>query len=174
MSNPIVHMLKKKPIPKKVRIAAAVGLVVFVGAALIQLGTRPPASGSGAQATLNRLIGKDATASWNNGEALVWLTFGQNSATKKAVQTRAYEIQKALWTSSLHPTSVNIGFYEAVPSRFGGSQRTYIGMCSLNATTAAKLDWNNLTPAEAWGAYNIKDVYTQTRSAFGIPHSALN
>ncbi len=159
---PIAHVARKRSIPKKVRVAAVVGLVVIVAATLMLLGTHTPASGTGAQARLNRLIGKDATASWNNGDVLVWLTFGQNSATKKAVQTRAYEIQKALWISSFHPASVNIGFYEEVPSRFGGSQRAYIGMCSLNAATAKKLDWDNLTAAEAWGAYNIADVSTNT------------
>ena len=159
---PIAHTVGKRPIPQKVGIAAAASLFVLVAVTLILLGTRSPASGTGVQATLNRLIGKDATASWNNGDVLVWLNFGQNSATTMAVHTRAYEIQKALWTSSLHPKSVNIGFYEAVPSKFGGSQRTYIGMCSLNAITAAKLDWNNLTATDAWGAYNIADVYTNT------------
>lgn len=158
---PIASTIKNRPIPKKVRLAAVVGLVVIVAATLILLGTRPSASGSGAQATLNRLIGKDATASWNNGDVLVWATYGPTSnPTKKDVQTRAYEIQRAIWTSSLHPTSVSIGFYDEVPARSGGSQRSYIGMCTLNAATAKKLDWDHLTAAEAWNAYNIEDVYT--------------
>lgn len=76
-----------------------------------------------------------------------------HSSARDAVLAEAFAIQRGLWESLLHPSSVTV--VVSAPTLAGVPQAAPLGSCTLTAAREATVLWTAETPLDAWGyVYN--------------------
>ena len=79
------------------------------------------------------------------------------SSARDAVLAEAFAIQRGLWESLLHPSSVTV--IVSAPSLAGAPQSAPLGTCTLTAGKVATVLWSAETPLDAWAyVYNSADL----------------
>jgi hypothetical protein len=77
------------------------------------------------------------------------------AAAQERVRTICYEVEHVLWTSGTTPLSqVNVAVLGPVLDQYAFLTNQAYGSVLLKAATAARFDWNTLTPDQAWDKYD--------------------
>lgn len=145
-----------------------IACVVFVGSAVVSgvqdamkpVPTDTPAPTETPQQHAERVVlaaapGEDkVTVVYSNGAVTVTDNMNPDTASKDWILEMGYDMQKAVWTSLLHPKSVTINFMGPVQDKYGHVSTALYASETLTAPTAAKFVWDNLTYQEAWDAFD--------------------
>ena len=85
------------------------------------------------------------------------------SAAQEKVKTLCFQIQRALWSSSISLQEITVTILGPVFDDYFDQIISWYGTASLEAGSAAQVDWRNLTVDAAWNRFQR----TQLRVDFG-------
>lgn len=87
----------------------------------------------------------------------------QISAAQEKVKTLCFQIQRAVWNSSISLQEITVTILGPVFDDYFDQIISWYGTASLEAGAAAQVDWRNLTVDAAWNRFQR----TQLRVDFG-------
>ena len=95
------------------------------------------------------------------------ITINDVAKEQARVQAICFQVQKALWSSTLSPSDVLVIVLGPVTDEYGGPAVDAHGSAELSAKTASTLAWGTLTPDAAWSAYD--HTYLRTTYLWYVP-----
>lgn len=100
-------------------------------------------------------LGKNMTVKYSasSNTAKITETIGvawSKASAKRDIQFDCFDIQKAVWTSQMHVSGIEVDILGPLVDKYGNESTGLIGTCTLLDTTAQKVNWSNLSPRIAW------------------------
>ncbi len=93
-----------------------------------------------------------------SGDVVITETIGNqidNNKTIITIQNDCFQIQRAIWKSSLPVKAVDVHIISnSLVDQYGNTSSGPIGICTLNAGTAQKFHWDKLSYDQAWNDYD--------------------
>ena len=81
-------------------------------------------------------------------------------SARAMIQENCFNVEKALWTARIASLNdVDLAFRGPAVDKFGNNSIAPYGVCDLTKATAAKFNWDNLSPPAAWDAYDSAQFY---------------
>ncbi len=72
------------------------------------------------------------------------------ASAKRYIQDDCYHFQKAVWTSHIKVSSIDVNVLGPLVDKYGKQSIGLVGSCTLLDTTAQKINWSNMDYRTAW------------------------